>query len=85
MQRPRLGEICIGGQSLTVVMALLAYTEKECLTAIPVCGALTKAILALVTPEVIAISLLRTAIRGGQLQTRAVLEPVTEAKTNQQF
>jgi len=33
VQGPRLGEICIGAQSLTAVMALLAYTEKHHLTA----------------------------------------------------
>lgn len=41
VQRPWLGEICIGGQSLTAVMALLVCTEKEHLKAIVVCGALT--------------------------------------------
>ena len=81
VQRPRLGEICIDGQSLTVVMALLVYTEKKHLTARLVYGALTKPILVLVMSEMIAISLWRAAIRGGQLQTRAVLEPVTEAKS----
>lgn len=80
VQRPRLGEICIGGQSLTVGVALLLYTEEKRLTAILVCGALTKPVLVLVMSEM-AISLLRAAIRGGQLQTRAALEQVTEAKS----
>lgn len=71
VQRPRLGEICIGGQSLTVVMALLVYTESKHLTGILVCGALTKPILVLVMSE-IATNLLRAATSAGQIQTRAV-------------
>lgn len=71
VQRPRLDEICIGDQSLTVVMALLVYTENKHLTGILVCGALTKPILVLVMSE-IATNLLRAAISAGQIQTRAM-------------
>lgn len=80
VQRPSLDEICIGGQSLAAVTALLVYTENEHLTGILVCGALTKPILVLAVSG-IATSLLRAAISARQLQTRAVREPITEAKS----
>lgn len=78
VQRPRLEEICIGGQPLTAV-ALMVSSEEKHLTAIPAWGALAKRISVLVMSEV-ETGLWRAAVTGGWLHTRAVLEPGTEGK-----